>query len=132
MEPGEALGRGQAGYCGCWSLVPSAQGWFPEWRPAGGPCDTCWRGSGRARVGPRAGETCTTQNLTCQSQGLCPDSQQDCQGDPAQTLPTSTHSWETVPGTPTSPRRELLDPPLSLDPPQEAEPRLPTFWAWGF
>lgn len=50
MERGEAPGRGQAGYCGCWSLVPSAQGWFPEWRPVGGPRDTCWQSWGGGEV----------------------------------------------------------------------------------
>lgn len=55
------------------------------------------------RGGAELGKTRATQNLTCQSQGLCPDSQQDCQGYPVQTPPTtSTHSWEAVPGRPTA------------------------------
>lgn len=46
--------------------------------------------------------------------------------------PTSTDSWEAVPGRPTSLGCELLSPPLSLDPTQEAEPRLPSILGLGF
>lgn len=83
--------------------------------------------------GPELGKTRATQSLACQPQGLCPDSQQDCQGGLSRPYPpTSTDSWEAVPGRPTSLGCELLSPPLSLDPTQEAEPRLPSILGLGF
>lgn len=58
------------------------------------------------------------------AQGPCPNSQQDCQRGPVQTLPSQAPSWEAhqesprVPRTPTSVGHELLSPLLSLHPTQ--------------
>lgn len=64
-----------------WSLalVPSAGGWFlqSECPPLGwGGGRSVWSPKLRPRMGLGAG---VPQNLTCQPQGLHPDSQHDCQ-----------------------------------------------------
>lgn len=106
-----------------WSLVSGSisSGLVPaEWRPVGGPWVMCWGSWDKpagTRVSPELGRTRTAQSLACRAQGLCPDSQQDCQGGPEQTLPTvSACSGGRFPGDPPAwgvGARPLL---LSLDP----------------
>lgn len=59
------------------------------------------------------------QNLACQPQGLCPNSQQDCQRGLSRPFPPQALSpgGRGVPRRPTSLGHELLSPLLSLDPP---------------
>lgn len=105
----------EAGYCSCWSLVPSAQGWFPEWRPLGSPQAY----AGEAPVGHRWGPK-PPRTSPANHRAYAPTPSKTAKG-PCPDPPHHKHSWGwggAVPRKPTSLGHELLSPLLSLDPTQ--------------
>lgn len=117
MEPREAPVR--TGGWMLWSLVSGSisSGLVPaEWRPVGGPWVACWGSSDKPGWAPSWGGPAPPR-IACHAQGLCPDSQRDCQGGPVQILPTiSTHSWGRFPGDPPAWGMSACPLLLSLDP----------------
>lgn len=128
MEAGEAPVRGQAGYCGCWSLVPSAQGWSPEWRPAGGPGDMLVRLRQSSGGAPELGKTRATQNPPANHRACAPTPSETAKGALSRPSPPQA----LTPGRPTSQRVSSC--PLHLPCPllllRRRSLGFPAFWAW--